>query len=223
MPRGPRLDAPGVLHHGMARGIDRQPIFLDDRDRDDFVRRVAALTSSGKVLVYAWALVPNHVHLLVRTADGWILVSELPHGREALHLMSGSSASPSFSSRSFGSSTRQRPLRASTGRSRWSPCSPRSVAISRSRARPSGVADACQPCRGHAKGPPISLGGVLRAQRSAISTIDRRPPRVGLPGGSTGRAHVHSVATDAQSHPVRPRKPQRPRLLSVQKNKKPGG
>lgn len=39
MPRGPRLDAPGVLHHVMARGIDRQPIFLDDRDRDDFVRR----------------------------------------------------------------------------------------------------------------------------------------------------------------------------------------
>ncbi len=82
MPRGPRLDAPGVLHHVMARGIDRQPIFLDDRDRDDFVRRVAALATAGKVLIYAWALVPNHVHLLVRTAS-------LPLARVMRSLLTG--------------------------------------------------------------------------------------------------------------------------------------
>lgn len=67
MPRGPRLDAPGVLHHVMARGLDRQTIFRDDRDRDDFVRRVAGLGAAGAVTVYAWALLPNHCHLLVRT------------------------------------------------------------------------------------------------------------------------------------------------------------
>ena len=33
MPRGPRLDAPGVLHHVMVRGIERRPLFGDDRDR----------------------------------------------------------------------------------------------------------------------------------------------------------------------------------------------
>jgi REP element-mobilizing transposase RayT len=51
----------------MARGLDRQPIFRDDRDRDDFVRRVAGLGEAGALTVYAWALLPNHAHLLVRT------------------------------------------------------------------------------------------------------------------------------------------------------------
>ncbi len=67
MPRGPRLDAPGVLHHVMVRGIERRALFRDDRDRDDFLRRIASLTERGAVTVYAWALLPNHVHLLVRT------------------------------------------------------------------------------------------------------------------------------------------------------------
>lgn len=67
MPRGPRLDAPGVLHHVMARGLDRQVIFRDDPERDDFVRRLAALAEAGAITVYAWTLLPNHFHLLVRT------------------------------------------------------------------------------------------------------------------------------------------------------------
>ncbi len=67
MPRGPRLDAPGVLHHVMARGLDRQVIFRDDRDRDDFVRRLGGLSQAGAVSIYAWALLRNHFHLLLRT------------------------------------------------------------------------------------------------------------------------------------------------------------
>ncbi len=69
MPRGPRLDAPGVLHHVMARGIMRQTIFRDDTDRNDFVARLGGLAISGAFHVYAWALLPNHFHLLVRTAQ----------------------------------------------------------------------------------------------------------------------------------------------------------
>ncbi|MCZ6623898.1 MAG: hypothetical protein O7B35_06660 [Deltaproteobacteria bacterium] len=41
MPRGPRLYAPGVLQHVMARGIERRKLFLDNHDRDNFLRRVA--------------------------------------------------------------------------------------------------------------------------------------------------------------------------------------
>ena len=37
MPRQARLDAPGVLHHVMVRGIERRAIFRDDTDRADFV------------------------------------------------------------------------------------------------------------------------------------------------------------------------------------------
>src|SRR3989338_5518162 len=67
MPRQPRLDAPGTLHHVMGRGIERRKLFQDDTDRDDFVSRLAALCRDGQWSVYAWALMPNHFHLLVRT------------------------------------------------------------------------------------------------------------------------------------------------------------
>lgn len=69
MPRGPRLDAPGVLQHVMARGIMRQVIFHDDVDRGDFVQRLARLAEARSMSVYAWALLPNHFHVLVRTGQ----------------------------------------------------------------------------------------------------------------------------------------------------------
>jgi len=67
MPRQARLDAPGVLHHVMARGIEQRRIFLDDRDREDFLWRLSELATSTALEVYAWSLMPNHFHLLVRT------------------------------------------------------------------------------------------------------------------------------------------------------------
>ena len=67
MPRQPRLDAPDVLHHVMVRGLERRAIFRDDPDRADFVTRVAALAEAGAWTVYAWALLTDHAHLLVRT------------------------------------------------------------------------------------------------------------------------------------------------------------
>lgn len=67
MPRGPRLDAPGTLHHVTVRGIEGRRLFRDDRDRDDFLRRLKDLAQAEILTVYAWALLSNHVHLLVRT------------------------------------------------------------------------------------------------------------------------------------------------------------
>jgi len=67
MPRSARLDAPRVLHHVMGRGLDRQVIFRDDHDQDDFVRRLATLAEPNAFTIYAWALLLNHFHLLVRT------------------------------------------------------------------------------------------------------------------------------------------------------------
>ncbi len=67
MPRGTRLDAPGCLHHVVVRGIERRAIFLDDDDRKDLLDRLAALVEKTRVEVLAWALLDNHVHLLLRT------------------------------------------------------------------------------------------------------------------------------------------------------------
>jgi len=67
MPRQARLDAPGALHHVMVRGIERRSIFRTDIDRADFVARLAHLAAQGAWTIYAWACLPNHAHLLVRT------------------------------------------------------------------------------------------------------------------------------------------------------------
>ena len=69
MPRQPRLDAPGALHHVMGRGIDRVKIFINKKDREDFLERLADLCKADALSVYAWALMSNHFHLLVRTGN----------------------------------------------------------------------------------------------------------------------------------------------------------
>ena len=67
MPRQPRLDTPGVLHHIIGRGIEGTKIFRNEGDRVDFIGRVAKLCYENAIMVYAWALMSNHFHLLVRT------------------------------------------------------------------------------------------------------------------------------------------------------------
>jgi REP element-mobilizing transposase RayT len=67
MPRLARLDAPGILHHVMGRGIERKQIFINDTDRSDFIDRLTALAEEGAMDVYAWVLMPNHFHLLCKT------------------------------------------------------------------------------------------------------------------------------------------------------------
>ncbi len=67
MPRLARLDAPGVLHHVMGRGIEKRKIFFGDQDRNDFLSRLAVLGEEKWMDIYAWALLPNHFHLLCRT------------------------------------------------------------------------------------------------------------------------------------------------------------
>jgi REP element-mobilizing transposase RayT len=68
MPRQPRLDAPDTLHPVRVRGLERRAIFRDDADRADFVARLAGVAEQGACTVFAWALLPNHAHLLVRTS-----------------------------------------------------------------------------------------------------------------------------------------------------------
>jgi REP element-mobilizing transposase RayT len=53
----------------IGRGIERASIFRDDTDRDDFLGRLGGLAISGAFTVYAWALLPNHFHLLVRSGN----------------------------------------------------------------------------------------------------------------------------------------------------------
>ncbi len=67
MPRKARIDAPGALHHIISRGIERRKIFYNDADRDNFIERLETILTETSTPCYAWALIPNHFHLLLRT------------------------------------------------------------------------------------------------------------------------------------------------------------
>ena len=69
MPRKSRIDAPGALHHLIVRGIERRKIFDDDTDRNSFIDRLDHIVTDTKTGCYAWALIPNHFHLLFRTGQ----------------------------------------------------------------------------------------------------------------------------------------------------------
>jgi putative transposase len=75
MPRKARIDAPGALHHVIVRGIERGNIFRSDYDRKNFLNRLGKLIPETQTDCFAWALIPNHVHLLLRT--GLVPVSVL--------------------------------------------------------------------------------------------------------------------------------------------------
>ena len=67
MPRKARIDATGALHHIIVRGIEGRKIFRDESDRENFVDRLAALIPRTQTRCFAWALLPNHAHLLLQT------------------------------------------------------------------------------------------------------------------------------------------------------------
>jgi putative transposase len=67
MPRKARIDAPGALHHIIVRGIEQRQIFRDDRDRDQFIQRLSDILTDTETPCFAWALIPNHLHLLLKT------------------------------------------------------------------------------------------------------------------------------------------------------------
>ncbi len=67
MPRKARIDTPGALHHVIVRGIERRRIFYDDLDRESFIKRFGIVLTESDTPCFAWALIPNHLHLLLRT------------------------------------------------------------------------------------------------------------------------------------------------------------
>jgi REP element-mobilizing transposase RayT len=67
MPRPPRKQFEGALYHVTSRGNGRAQIFFDDADRERFLRQLRDCLETYQVVLYAYVLMPNHYHLLVRT------------------------------------------------------------------------------------------------------------------------------------------------------------
>jgi REP element-mobilizing transposase RayT len=53
----------------MVRGIEKRRIVDDVADRKNFVMRLAQLSIDTKTSVYAWALMTNHAHILLRSSE----------------------------------------------------------------------------------------------------------------------------------------------------------
>lgn len=64
MARLTRLSLPGLPHHVMQIGHSRQPIFVDDDDRQAWCEHLREASLVARVDVHAYVLLDNHVHLL---------------------------------------------------------------------------------------------------------------------------------------------------------------
>ena len=67
MPRAPRKQFEGAVYHVTSRGNGRERIFSDEADRNRFAGQMRDCLGNYGVVLYAYVLMPNHFHLLVRT------------------------------------------------------------------------------------------------------------------------------------------------------------
>ena len=69
MPRASRKKSESGIYHVLIRGINRQDIFQDDEDKYVFLERLSRYKDDCSFQIYAYCLMSNHVHLLIRECD----------------------------------------------------------------------------------------------------------------------------------------------------------
>jgi putative transposase len=69
MTRLARIVVPDLPHHVTQRGNRREPIFFEDGDHDVYCGLLAGQASKARVAVWAYCLMPNHVHLILAPSD----------------------------------------------------------------------------------------------------------------------------------------------------------
>ena len=67
MPRGARKTSSTDIYHVMLRGINRQDIFEEDEDKKIFLWIIRECIKVSGCDIYAYCLMSNHVHILIRT------------------------------------------------------------------------------------------------------------------------------------------------------------
>jgi putative transposase len=69
MARRPRIYIPGVAHHVIQRGNNRQACFGDDADYKAYLNYLKQSATQNDVAIHAFVLMTNHVHMLVTPSD----------------------------------------------------------------------------------------------------------------------------------------------------------
>ncbi|MFQ6109602.1 MAG: transposase [Candidatus Aminicenantales bacterium] len=67
MARKPRVEFPGAFYHTIARGNNKQETFRDDQDYRIYISRLKQYEQRYRFILYAYALMPNHIHLIIET------------------------------------------------------------------------------------------------------------------------------------------------------------
>ncbi len=68
MARLARVVIPGLPHHVTQRGNRREAIFFQDGDHEIYLDLLAEQAVKAEVAVWAYCLMPNHVHLILKPA-----------------------------------------------------------------------------------------------------------------------------------------------------------
>jgi REP element-mobilizing transposase RayT len=69
MSRPLRLEFPGALWHVTNRGVEQRIIFLDDAEREHFLRVLERVIDRYRRQLHAYVLMSNHYHLLLTTLE----------------------------------------------------------------------------------------------------------------------------------------------------------
>jgi putative transposase len=69
MPRQMRVQYPGAIYHVMSRGDRREDIYLDDVDRQEFLKTLAEACQKTAWQAHAYCLMRNHFHLVLETPE----------------------------------------------------------------------------------------------------------------------------------------------------------
>lgn len=69
MARQERLNAHGIIYHVIARGNNKSPVFYDSTDYQRFLANLERFRVEFHFQLYAYCLLPNHFHLLLKTKD----------------------------------------------------------------------------------------------------------------------------------------------------------
>lgn len=64
MPRAARIILPGYPHHVTQRGNNREQVFFDVGDYLIYLKLLEKYCAQYQVAIWAWCLMPNHIHLL---------------------------------------------------------------------------------------------------------------------------------------------------------------
>lgn len=88
MPRLARLVVPGLPHHVTQRGNRRQPTFFSEQDYALYLRLLRLWCAKAGTRIWAWCLMPNHVHLILVPAheDGLRAALGEAHRRYTRHV-----------------------------------------------------------------------------------------------------------------------------------------